>query len=302
MSTRLGYRAVAAVLATALAAVLASPPAAARPAARPAGPVVEVAGTSAGFTVTGRSRPGHVTLAASTTHPAGALFTLVRLRPGAALDEVLANLNRGINGDRADSVAGGLEVQRLAVLPGSAAVLPGTPVSVTAYLTRGTYYVVNLQDLHEGGVPQAAARLHALTVAGTPSAAPPPRPGAGCVFVRGQGWAAFTVPDAVRSGDPIRMVNAMPQLGEAVILPVRPGTTRQHLWEFFEAANRGDWSVEMPFTGGPVGLPVVSPGYTTTVALTLAPGEYAVTTWYPNFADGTMLAAQGQFDLLTVLP
>lgn len=53
--------------------------------------------------------------------------------------------------------------------------------------------------------------------------------------------------------------------------------------------------------GGPVGVPALSPGHTTTLGLTPPPGRYALVTWYPNFRDGNMLAAPGQFGLVTVV-
>jgi hypothetical protein len=34
--------------------------------------------------------------------------------------------------------------------------------------------------------------------------------------------------------------------------------------------------------------------------VSLQPGQYALLTWYPNFDNGTMLAAQGQFALVTI--
>ena len=47
-------------------------------------------------------------------------------------------------------------------------------------------------------------------------------------------------------------------------------------------------------------LPALSPGHTTILEVSLQPGQYALVTWYPNLDNGTMLAAQGQFALVTI--
>lgn len=265
----------------------------------PAGDV-DVAGTSGGFTMPERHPAGFVTFDVSTTHPQGGLFALWKLRPAATLDETLRHALMGLSDSRQESIQGGQAVQRRADVLGGAAVLPGQPVSFTALLQPGTYHLVNYQDLREGGVPQAAARLHALTITKHYSAARPPAASATAVFTLAGGHAAYRMPTRLHSGQPVHMVNAMPQLTEAVFMPVRPGTTHEQLRLFFAAADREDWSVEPPFIGGPVGLPALSPNRATIVEPTLPPGLYALVTWYPDFDSGRMLAAEGQFALITI--
>jgi len=268
---------------------------------RPGDGAIEVVGTSEGFTMDGEHAAGFVTFQASSSHPAGALYSLLQLRTETALDDVLENLRRGISDDRAESVAGGRSVQEQARLLGGAAVLPGQPVTFTSFLGPGTYHLVNYQDLREGGVRQAADRQRTLTITHRWDVVRAPQVAATCVMTLGRDEAAFRMPATLPAGSALRVVNAMSQLSEAVFMPVRPGTTRQQMQEFFNAADRGDFSVPPPFIGGPVGLPALGPGRTTVLRVALRPGDYTLVTWYPNFDDGTMLAAQGQFAMVRIV-
>jgi len=295
------------------AALSANPAAGAAPAAGPvtAGPIsagavsaapVEIVGTSTGFTAATRHAAGHVTFRARTSHPAGGLFVLLRLRPGIALGDLLDSLAMGVSDDRAESAAGGRAAQRQAVMYGSAVVQPDHPGSFTSLLRPGHYYLINYQDLFEGGAAQAGQRLRPLTITEDVSPAPPPAAAATAVMTLAHGRARFVVPGTLRAGAPLRLVNAMPQLGEAVIMPVRPGTTDEQVGAFFDAVNAGRWDVESPFTGPALnGASALSPGHTTVLGHSLRPGEYALVTWYPDVETIAMLAAEGQYALITVV-
>lgn len=45
---------------------------------------------------------------------------------------------------------------------------------------------------------------------------------------------------------------------------------------------------------------LLAPHRWTMIRTDLPPGTYALVTWYPNFEDHNMLAAQGQFELITI--
>lgn len=265
----------------------------------PASDVVDVVGTSAGFTMPSSHRAGFVTFDVRSTHPQGGLFALWRLRAGTALDDALRYALMGLSDTRSESIEGGRGIQQRVDILGGAAVLPGERVSFTSLLLPGTYHLVNYQDLREGGVPRAAERLHTLTVTKQYSATPPVA-SATAVFTLTAGRAAYRMPTQLRGGQPLLMVNAMPQLTEAVFMPVLPGTTHEQMREFFAAADREDWDVPVPIIGGPVGLPALSPGRATIIRTSLRPGPYALVTWYPDFDTGRMLAAEGQFELVTI--
>lgn len=295
-SRRTLIRAITTVVAASAVTAVADPAAGSTRAAN----VIDVVGTSTGFTMP-RSHPaGFVTFDVGSTHPSGALFALWRLRPAVTLHDALHHAMLGLSDTRSDSITGGRGLQERVEVLGGAAVLPGQPVSFTSPLTPGTYHLVNYQDLREGGVPLAAGRLRALTITDRHGAAPPPAARATAVFTLAGGQAAYRMPTHLRRGQPLRMVNTMPQLTEAVFMPVRPGTTREQLRRFFAAADREDWSVDAPFIGGPVGLPALSPHRATIIRTPLPPGLYALVTWYPDFGSGRMLAAEGQHELVTI--
>jgi hypothetical protein len=266
----------------------------------PAGNVIDVVGTSTGFTMPERHSAGFVTFDVSTTHAQGGLFALWKLGPATTLGEALRYALMGLSDTRSESIQGGRALQQHADILGAAAVLPGQPVSFTSLLSPSTYYFVTYQDLREGGVSQAAQRLRRLSITSHYSAARPPVASATAVFTLAGRRAAYRMPTRLPGGRPLRMVNAMPQLTEAVFMPVRPDTTREQLRRFFAAADQEDWSVEPPFIGGPVGLPALSPNRTTLIEPALRPGLYALVTWYPDFNTGRMLAAEGQFELVTI--
>ena len=96
---------------------------------------------------------------------------------------------------------------------GGAAVLPGVAVSFTSLLLPGVYRLVNYRDLIEGGVPQAAARARTLTIGRDWSSAAPPRAAATCLMTLAGAQARFWLPPTLDSNAPLRITNAMPQLG-----------------------------------------------------------------------------------------
>lgn len=69
------------------------------------------------------------------------------------------------------------------------------------------------------------------------------------------GATRFTAPATLPSGRPVRVVNRSRQYNEAILLPVRPGTTREQVGAYITAVSEGG-QAPSPFTGGPV--PVVS--------------------------------------------
>jgi len=279
-----------ALCATALVLITAGPANAAKPAAS----VIAVVGTSAGFTMADSHPAGQVTFEASSSHPDGGWFALWKLRSGATLDEALNDAND-------QTAEGGRRLQNDVEVLGGAMALPGQPASFTSLLLPGAYYMVNLRDLVEGGVAQAAPRLHSLTITSQWRPSHPPRASATVVFTQTGSVPGYVVPAELRSGQAVRMVNAMPQMGEAIFLSLRPGTTQEQVQEWFANADRGDWGIPAPYTSLPVGMPSLSPGKTTIVEVSLQPGQYIMVSWYPDFGTGHMLAAEGQFRLVTIV-
>lgn len=246
-----------------------------------------------GFTAPAAVREGATTFRVSTSDPDGAYIGLIRLRPGVTLARYLDDLERAYG---QKDPAAGRAVERDVVMYGGASVLPGTPVSTTTVLTPGSYYLLDFKDV---GRPGLADKVRSLRV--LPSARPsaPPRAEAQIFQVATPDGARFRAPAKVRGGAPIRVTNLSSQFNEAILMPVKPGTTRADIGAFFAAMDRGE-RAPYPFTGGPLGTVPMSPGRSAVLSIDLRAGNYALVTWLPDYRTGHMHAAQGMYELITV--
>ncbi|MFJ8011751.1 hypothetical protein [Streptomyces sp. NPDC096339] len=250
---------------------------------------VDIPVTPDGFTAPSVLRAGPVTLRVRSTDPRGAWIGLVRLRPGVPLERYLEDLERAM-GD--DPVEGGKAVARDAEMLGGAAVAHA-PAAVTMKLTPGEYHLIDFRDV---GLPDLADRVRPVrALAGHPRTDTADiRPAARITLRDG----AFEAPD-VLSG-PVQVVNRSRQHNEAMLMPVRPGTTLADLDAFFADVDAGRRPSGSPFTGGPTGVVPLSPGRSAVLTTDLPPGEYALVTWVRDLRTGSMFAARGMRMLITV--
>ncbi|MEW2353791.1 hypothetical protein [Spirillospora sp. NPDC029432] len=265
-------------------------------AARPYAAAIVV--TPDGFTAPASVPAGATAFRVGATDPDGAYIGVVRLRPGVSKERYLADLERAYDDtDREGALAGARAVERDVVMHGGAAVLPGTPVTFTAALAPGGRHLVI--DFKDVGSPGLAAKVRELRVLprGARPALPPAE--AEIVQVRTADGPRFRAPRTVRAGAPVRVANRSRQFNEAILMPVRPGTTRQDVGAFFVAMEGGP-QAPAPFTGGPVGMVPLSPGRSAVLAADLRPGTYALVTWLTDYRTGRMHAAQGMHEIVTV--
>ena len=61
------------------------------------------------------------------------------------------------------------------------------------------------------------------------------------------------------------------------------------------------WPPDSPLAGLTHGMPVLSEGRAAVIEPGLAPGEYALVTWTIDLDSGTMRAASGMHQLVTVV-
>lgn len=252
---------------------------------------VDISVTSEGFTAPSALRPGAVTFRVRSTDPAGAWIGLVRLRPGVRLETYLADLRRAM-GD--DPVAGGRAVARDAEMLGGSAVAHA-PAAVTLNVTPGTYHLVDFRDVE---LPDLADRVRRVTVLPgrpAPSSRPPAADPTSRITLRD---GRFDAPDVLSGA--VRVVNRSRQYNEAMLMPVRPGTTLPDLDAFFEAVDAGRDPGGWPFAGGPTGVVPLSPGRSAVLETELPSGAYALVTWVRDLDSGRMFAARGMRDLVTV--
>ncbi len=292
----LGMAAAAVVGATALQAPAPQAPA---QAARTA-PVIEIEARDGGFTAPATHTAGPTSFRVTTTATAelGSMIGLVRLHPGTSPATFADRLGKVFSDDPEVAVPAGNALMDEADLLGGAQAHPGRATTFTARLRPGTYYLVDYLDFEDGAPPGPEA-LHALTVRRERHRGHAPRPGAFVGMSRTPSGPRFHVAPRLRAGAPILLTNRMRQVNEAIFVPVRPGTTRDDLQEFWDAAESGEW-IEPPFAGDPVGTPPLSHGTSVILQAPLEPGEYALITWVTDLTDGRPLGAKGLHALVTV--
>lgn len=247
---------------------------------------VSIAVAPDGFDAPATLRAGAVTFRVRSTDPAGAWLGLVRPRPGVTLERYLTDLTRAM-GD--DPVEGGRAVARDVEMLGGVAVAHA-PASATMRVSPGEYYLIDFRDV---GLPDLADRVHRVRVLpGHTAPAPAPR----ARIVVGDG--TFDAPGTLTG--PVRVVNRSRQHNEAMLMPVRPGTTLSDLDAFFTEVDAGRYPAGSPFTGGPTGVVPLSPGRSAVLSTELPAGEYALVTWVRDLTTGRMFAARGMRALITV--
>ncbi|GIG64160.1 hypothetical protein [Phytomonospora endophytica] len=275
--TRAHILVLAAAAAAAVTIAVAAPAQAAPPS------TVDVTVTTAGFTAPASAAPGAVTLNVSTSDPEGAWIGLVRLRSGVTLGEYLDDLTIAFAGGPGSGEAS-REVERDVTAYGGVAVLNGQTASTSQYLAPGTYHLI---DYKEVGRPGLASTVRELRVSGRWSTAMPSARSHVVMYPTAEG-TGFLAPERIAAGAPLRVTNVSTQLNEAILMPLRDGLDGADVAAWF-----ADMSRPYPFTGGPSGMVVLSPGLTQVVDLDLAPGRYALVSWAHDHETGEYHTAQG---------
>jgi hypothetical protein len=247
-------------------------------------PEVAITVTPAGFRAPQEIHGSTVTLTVTSQDPQGAWLGMVRLRPDVPLAAYVRDVQMAFSDDPATSVAGGRAVTREATMLGGVAVA-GVPASVTITAEPGTYYLVDFRDVRE---PDFADRIRQVRVTAGPGATPDVS--ADIVILDGGYLAPATLP----AGRHVRVTNLSAQFNEAMLIPVRPGTTLGDLDAFF--ARTGP----TPFTGGPTGVVPMSPWRSAVFRADLSSGEYALVTWIRDLRSGDRLAAEGMRRLVSI--
>ncbi|MER5772349.1 hypothetical protein [Streptomyces sp. NPDC001985] len=237
--------------------------------------------------------PGAVTFTVSTPSAKGLSLLLITLR--VPLAEYLADVRAMSEAERPEDVArAAAKVEADAVNRGGAVLTPGRPVSFTAVLPRGRHHLIGYAYSTPGAVPVA----HPLTVTGRPN---PVAPRVDGLIV--QTRSGFSLPRGrLRAEGDHLVVNRSGQLNEAVLIPVRSGTTGAEIDAVFAALASGTRPPSMPFTGDPSGLAPLSPGRVARLRPGAPPGEYLLTSWVTSTETGRPRAFGGYHRLVRVGP
>ncbi len=266
--------------------------AAAAPATRSGkAPVHDVVVAAGSVTAPAKVPAGPVSFRVSTPTQGGMGLPLVKLK--VPIDKYLDDLTAMTNAATpAEAAAAATVVESESVNLGGAAVQPGTDAVFTQILWPGTYYLI-AYDFDSSDRPVA----HRLTVEGVGSGEPP-RP----VDVIRHTRAGFWVSGGGRlhAAGTHLIVNDSGLLNEAVLLPVRPGTTAAEVDAFFAALRDGTNPPSYPITGGAAGSPPLSPGRSARVGLTLPPGGYVLSSWITSSTTGRPRAFDGFYKLVTL--
>lgn len=241
---------------------------------------VDIAVGVGGFAAPDTIRAGAVTFKVSNTDPAGAWLGMVRLKAGVSREQYLADLTRAMG---PDPVEGGKAVAKDAEMLGGVAVAR-VPASVTMRVSPGDYLLVDFRDV---GLPDLAERIRPVRVVAGHGQAPP-RAEQVIMVLDGR----YVAPAVIRGS--VRVVNLSPHVNEAMVMPVRPGTTDADLEAFFRRTGPA------PFTGGPTGVVPLSPGRSAVLDVDLPAGDYALVTWVTDTRTGRMFAADGMRALVRV--
>ena len=247
-------------------------------------PDVAITVTPAGFQAPQEIHGSTVTFTVTSQDPQGAWVGMVQLRPGVPLATYVRDIQMAFSDDPATSVAGGRAVTKDATMLGGVAVAR-VPASVTVTAAPGTYYLVDFRDVRE---PDFADRIRQVRV--TPGPASTPEVSADIVMLDGRYLAPATLP----TGRHIRVTNLSSQFDEAMLIPVRPGTTLADIDGFFTGTG------PTPFTGGPTGVVPMSPWRSAVFRTDLPSGEYALVTWIRDLRSGERLAAEGMRQLVQI--
>ncbi|MDW4905911.1 hypothetical protein RB628_11340 [Streptomyces sp. ADMS] len=234
---------------------------------------------------------GPVTFNVGTATAGGLALPLVKLRVPVA--KYLADLNTlSKAATPAEAAAAEAAVEAGAVNLGGGVVQPGTGVAFTQILTPGTYHLV-AYDFDGTDVHPVA---HTLTVKGPASGSPPD-----AVDCFAHTPTGFDVPGGrLKAAGTHYVVNRSGLLNEAVLIPVRPGTTAAGIDAFFEALRGGTQPPSYPLIGGPVGLPPLSPNRSALLTTSLAPGGYLLSSWITSTTTGHSRALDGFYKLVTL--
>lgn len=250
----------------------------------PAQPEIAITVTTAGFQAPQEIHGSTVMLTVASQDPQGAWLGMVQLRPGVPLATYVRDVQMAFSDDPTTSVAGGRAVTKDVTMLGGIAVAR-VPASVTITAAPGTYYLVDFRDVRE---PDFADRIHQLRVMPGPGSTP--AVSADIVMLDGRYLAPATLP----TGQHIRVTNLSSQLDEAMLIPVRSGTTLGDIDGFFAGTG------PTPFTGGPTGVVPMSPWRSAVFRADLPPGEYALVTWIRDLRSGERLAVEGMRELISI--
>ena len=222
----------------------------------------------------------------------GSNITLFRLNHGATLARVAADLRDEFSQTPATAAKGTTELVRDITATGLADVTGGTVEAVTATLTPGTYYLMDLAKFTGVGSP---AFTPLVVTAGE-------RPAAlrGNFSVLATGADRFIAPNIWPHTGSYTFTNtAADTLHFMILNRVKPGTTDTQVQAYFDSHVQTPPPFGLPGPTG--GNDVVSPGHTIQVAYNLPRGTYVALCFIADPTTGIPHAFMGMHKVVKLV-
>lgn len=173
-------------------------------------------------------------------------------------------------------------------------------VNLTVVLEAGTYYLLAFNG---PGVSDPSPRIQEVRVTGTAKDAKLPRQENEIVLDANGGNPRFDTDDRWPADGAFLVANNVGITSEAVLLPLKPGTTDEELRAFFVNDNEElDW-MSAPFSEFAVcGMPPVSPGGRVVAQLSAPPGEYVLVSFTTDMKQQKRMYQLGMYKRVRIAP
>jgi hypothetical protein len=311
--SRIGFRRVRAGAAIVASGVLvlsmsaataapATPSAATPPSSFGAPPIIPVdMTTDGGFTLPATAHAGFVTFRVTTPETGYHALQGFRVKNGATPDDVVADLAKGLSGDRTLAAEGATALLQHAVLIGGVVPTDIAPISSTVLMTPGTYYFFDLNDLFITGL---TPRVHTMQVLQPNRLTLPPRADGAIVLqthsMEGDDHHAIQAPANMKAKGTYLVLNVSGEVHEAVWRQVQPGITDEYLTTYYTAIRNGTPRPPAPWLTSQRGLQAISPGQFAYVTIDLPPALYALLCIVPSAENGWSHSTLGMRKVVTL--
>lgn len=238
------------------------------------------AGTDSFLVLTNNKTPG-----------SGSNIALFSLKGAATTSQVASDLRDEFNQTPATAAKGSRELVRDVNAFGLADVSVGASVTVTANLTVGTYYLMDLANFSGTGSPIfTPLRVTAGSGRG---------PLHGDVSVQATAADRFTAPNTwPHTGSYVFANTATDTLHFMDLERVKPGTTDAQVQAYFNSQSQA--APPFALNGPGAGNDVVSPGNTIRVAYNLPAGTYVLLCFIADTTTGMPHAIMGMHKVITL--
>ncbi len=237
---------------------------------------------------------GRIQFDISTESAHGRNVTLFTLKPGAQFADVAKGLQEEFSPDGAQ---GTRDLVKAADFHGLADVQPGSPVTVTQRLDRGTYYVFSLDASAEAIPPLTMDNVTVLHVgkgdrsSNAASERRLPR-------IKLTSDDRFKVSGQLPASGSVQVRNVSDTIHIMAFQPVQPGTTDEQVQAYFESDVHDPPAFAAD--GPSIGMSALSPGNELVMSYALPKGTYVLLCFVADDETGMPHALMGMHKVVTL--